>query len=242
MRCIKREKMTPKPIWNAIILVNKGFFKYNVKLNLQKFKNLARTTIIDLWEYVIPIWKISGLFKSIKTKKDLENFIQERSAHVTQTTLYGYLKTRIGVKYIAMMEDDRFLESINIAKWNIYTVALADCTFYVFSYLISEKNLKDNNCKEIFLKILERERKNGLSEEIYNNGKSNFLKRFGNINFNNYYINDPFKESGEALYYWSPIADELKTLDKKIVLNSISLKWGLMKDELKKRTKDFNFN
>tara|TARA_A100001015_G_scaffold38433_1_gene42254 strand:- start:2550 stop:3191 length:642 start_codon:yes stop_codon:yes gene_type:complete len=213
-----------------------------VKLNLQKFKNLARTTIIDLWEYVIPIWKISGLFKSIKTKKDIENFIQERSAHVTQTTLYGYLKTRIGVKYIAMMEDDRFLESINIAKWNIYTVALADCTFYVFSYLISEKNLKDNNCKEVFLKILERERKNGLSEEIYNNGKSNFLKRFGNINFNNYYINDPFKESGEALYYWSPIADELKTLDKKIVLNSISLKWGLMKDELKKRTKDFNFN
>ena len=242
MRCIKREKMTPKPIWNAIIQVNKGFFKYNVKLNLQKFKNLARTTIIDLWEYVIPIWKISGLFKSIKTKRDIENFIQERSAHVTQTTLYGYLKTRIGVKYIAMMEDDRFLESINIAKWNIYTVALADCTFYVFSYLISEKNLKDNNCKEIFLKILERERKNGLSEEIYNNGKSNFLKRFENINFNNYYINDPFKESGEALYYWSPIADELKTLDKKIVLNSISLKWGLMKDELKKRTKDFNFN
>ena len=242
MRCIKREKMTPKPIWNAIIQVNKGFFKYNVKLNLQKFKNLARTTIIDLWEYVIPIWKISGLFKSIKTKRDIENFIQERSAHVTQTTLYGYLKTRIGVKYIAMMEDDRFLESINIAKWNIYTVALADCTFYVFSYLISEKNLKDNNCKEIFLKILERERKNGLSEEIYNNGKSNFLKRFENINFNNYYINDPFKESGEALYYWSPIADELKTLDKKIVLNSISLKWGLMKDELKKRTKDLNFN
>ena len=213
-----------------------------MKLNLQKFKNLARTTIIDLWEYVIPIWKISGLFKSIKTEKDIENFIQERSAHVTQTTLYGYLKTRIGVKYIAMMEDDRFLESINIAKWNIYTVALADCTFYVFSYLISEKNLKDNNCKEIFLKILERERNNGLSEEIYNNGKSNFLKRFENINFNNYYINDPFKESGEALYYWSPIADELKTLDKKIVLNSISLKWGLMKDELKKRTKDFNFN
>ena len=213
-----------------------------MKLNLDKLRNTLKSTLIDIWEYVIPIWKISGLFKRIKSKKDLENFIQERSAHVTQTTLYGYLKTRIGVKYIAMMEDDRFLESINIAKWNIYTVALADCTFYVFSYLISEKNLKDNNCKEIFLKILESERKNGLSEEIYNNGKSNFLKRFENINFNNYYINDPFKESGEALYYWSPIADELKTLDKKIVLNSISLKWGLMKDELKKRTKDFNFN
>ena len=99
-------------------------------MNLDKLRNTLRTTLIDIWEYVIPIWKISGLFKRIKSKKDLENFIQERSAHVSQTTLYGYLKTRIGVKYIAMMEDEVFLKSINIAKWNIYVVALADCAFY----------------------------------------------------------------------------------------------------------------
>ena len=60
--------------------------------------------------------------------------------------------------------------------------------------------------------------------------------------FSNYYLIDPFKESGQALYYWSPIADELKSLDKKIVLNSIHLKWGLMKDEFKKLTKDLKFN
>ena len=213
-----------------------------MKLNLEKLRNILRNTLISVWEYVIPIWKISGVFRRIKSKEDLENFIQERSAHVTQTTLYGYLKTRIGVKYIAMMEDERFLESVNIAKWNIYTVALADCTFYVFSYLITEKNLKENNSKEIFLKILDNEKKNGLSDEIFEKAKKNFLKRLEIINFNNYHLDDPFKESGEALYYWSPIADELKTLDKKIVLNSISLKWGLMKDEFKKITKDLSFN
>ena len=213
-----------------------------MKLNLDKLRNTLRTTLIDIWEYVIPIWKISGLFKRIKSKKDLENFIQERSAHVSQTTLYGYLKTRIGVKYIAMMEDEVFLKSINIAKWNIYVVALADCAFYVFSYLISEKNLKDNDCKETFLNILENEKKNGLSDEIFERGKKNFLERLDKVNFLNYYSNDPFKESGQALYYWSPIADELKSLDKKIVLNSIHLKWGLMKDEFKKLTKNLKFN
>ena len=241
MSWIKREKRTPKPNWNAIRQVNIGFFKYNVKLNLNNLRITLRNTLISVWEYVIPIWKISGLFKKIKSKKDLENFIQERSAHVTQTTLYGYLKTRIGVKYIAMMEDERFLKSINIAKWNIYMVALADCAFYVFSYLIVEKNLKANDCKEVFLSIIEKEKNNGLSDEIFKNGKENFLKRLETVNFNNYYLENPFKESGEALYYWSPIADELKTLDKKIVLNSISLKWGLMKDEFKKITKDLNF-
>ena len=213
-----------------------------MKLNLNKLRITLRNTLISVWEYVIPIWKISGLFKRIKSKKDLENFIQERSAHVTQTTLYGYLKTRIGVKYIAMMEDEKFLQSINIAKWNIYMVALADCAFYVFSYLISEKNLKQNDCKEIFLSIIEKERKNGLSEEIFKNGKENFLKRLEKVNFNNYHLENPFKESGEALYYWSPIADELKSLDKKIVLNSISLKWGLAINEFKKLTKNLNFN
>ena len=213
-----------------------------MKLNLDKLRNTLRTTLIDIWEYVIPIWKISGLFKRIKSKQDLENFIQERSAHVAQTTLYGYLKTRIGVKYIAMMEDEVFLKSINIAKWNIYVVALADCAFYVFSYLISEKNLKENNCKEIFLNILENEKKNGLNDEIFDRGKKNFLERINKVNFLNYHSDDPFKESGQALYYWSPIADELKSLDKKIVLNSIHLKWGLMKDEFKKLTKDLKFN
>ena len=212
-----------------------------MKLNLDKLRDTLRNTLINVWEYVIPIWKISGLFKRIKTKKDLENFIQERSAHVTQTTLYGYLKTRIGVKYIAMMEDERFLNSVNIAKWNIYMVALADCAFYIFSYLIAEKNLKANDCKEIFLSIIENEKNNGLNQEIYNSGKQKFLKRLETVNFSNYHLEDPFKESGEALYYWSPIADELKVLDKKIVLNSISLKWNLMKDEFKKATKDLNF-
>ena len=213
-----------------------------MKLNLNKLRNTLRTTLIDIWEYVIPIWKISGLFKRIKSKQDLENFIQERSAHVAQTTLYGYLKTRIGVKYIAMMEDEVFLKSINIAKWNIYVVALADCAFYVFSYLISEKNLKENDCKEIFLNILENEKKNGLNDEIFDRGKKNFLERINKVNFLNYHSDDPFKESGQALYYWSPIADELKSLDKKIVLNSIHLKWGLMKEEFKKLTKDLKFN
>ena len=85
-------------------------------------------------------------------------------------------------------------------------------------------------------------KKIGFDDEIFDRGKKNFLDRLNKVNFSNYHLNDPFKESGEALYYWSPIADELKSLDKKIVLNSIHLKWGLMKDELKKLTKDLKFN
>ena len=193
-------------------------------------------------EYLFPVEKVTSYFKSIRSKSDLQKFIQQRSAHVTQTTLYGYLKTRIGVKYTAMVEDEVFSKSINIAKWNIYMIAIADCAFYTFSYLISEKNLKENDCKEIYLDIIEKEKSNGLSDEIYLKAKEEFLNRYEKIDFNKYHLDNPFKESCLALYNWAPIADELKTLDKEIVLNSMRLKWNLKIDEFKKLTKNLNFN
>ena len=193
-------------------------------------------------EYLFPIEKVTSYFKSIKSKSDLQKFIQQRSAHVTQTTLYGYLKTRIGVKYTAMVDDEVFSKSINIAKWNIYMIAIADCAFYTFSYLISEKNLKENYCKEIYLDIIEKEKANGLSNEVHLKAKQEFLNRYEKINFQKYYLDNPFKESCMALYNWAPIADELKILDKEIVLNSMRLKWNLKIDEFKKLTKNLNFN
>ena len=193
-------------------------------------------------EYLFPVEKVTSYFKSIKSKNDLQKFIQQRSAHVTQTTLYGYLKTRIGVKYTAMVDDEVFSKSINIAKWNIYVTAIADCTFYTFSYLINEKNLKENDCKEIYLDIIGKEKANGLSEEIYLKAETEFLNRYEKIDFQKYYLNNPFKESCMALYNWAPIADELKVLDKEIVLNSMRLKWNLKIDEFKKLTRNLNFS
>ena len=195
-----------------------------------------------LREYLLPIIKITSYFKNINSKQDLQKFIQQRSAHVTQNTLYGYLKTRMGHKYTIMVDDEIFSQSINIAKWNIYMIALADCTFYVFSNLMNKKNLKDNDSKEIFLNIIDQEKKNGLSDKIYDRAKENFLKKYDKVDFNKYYLEDPFKESCLALYDWSPVSDELKILDKKIVLNSMSLKWNLVMDEFKNLTKNLNFN
>jgi hypothetical protein len=141
-----------------------------------------------------------------------------------------------------MVEDDVFSKSINIAKWNIYMTAIADCSLYVFSYLIAEKNLKENDCKEIYLDIIENEKENGLTDEIYQRAKQEFLNRYDKINFNKYYTENPFKESCLALYNWAPIADELKTLDKEIVLNSMRLKWNLKIEEFKKLTENLRFN
>ena len=192
--------------------------------------------------YVFPIKKITNKFRSINSKKDLRNFIQERSAHVTQTTLYGYIKTRIGSRYAMMFEDEIFLKSINLAKWNIYMAALIDCTFYVFSCLIDKKNLKQNDALEIFMEIIEDEKSNGLESKLFENTKIEFNKRLKEIDWKTYYQDSPFKNSGLSLLKWSPIAENLKVFDKEIVLNSIKLKWNLVKNEFEDLTKNLSFN
>ena len=215
---------------------------YNLKLNLYDKLDNFFNFLKDMKNYTFPIKKISYRFKQISSLNDLEVFIQERSAHVTQSTLYGYVKTRIGSRYAMMFEDKVFSESINIAKWNIYMNALSDCTLYTFSYLIDKKNLQKNDAERIFTSIIEAERKNGLDDELFNKTKLDFQKRVLEINWKNYYQDKPFYESGLALYKWSPISDELKILDKEIVLNSIKLKWNLVKNEFEELTKKLKFN
>jgi hypothetical protein len=209
-----------------------------VKLNLRNILN----TLGDIGNYVFPIKKITSKFRSINTKKDLENFIQERSAHVTQTTLYGYIKTRIGSRYAMMFEDEVFLKSINLAKWNIYMDALADCTLYVFSYLIDKKNLKHNDALEVFAGIIENEKSNGLEDELFEKSKLKFNQKLKEIDWKKYHTDNPFKNSGLSLLKWSPIAENLKILDKEIVLNSIKLKWNLVENEFKDLTKNLSFD
>ena len=209
-----------------------------MKLNLENIIDFVKSAK----EYLFPYRKILNKFNKINSEKDLQNFIQERAAHVTQTTLYGYLKTRMGHKYTVMVTDDIFSKSINIAKWNIYVIAISDLTFYVFSYLIDKKDLNNNNASEVFQNIINGELNNGLDEKIFNNAVDKFKLKSNKINWKKYYLDDPFKDSGIALYEWSPIADELKILDKEIVLNSIKLKWNLVENEFKELTKDLKFN
>ena len=64
-----------------------------------------------------------------------------------------------------------------------------------------------------------------------------FDERLQNINCDLYHEDLPFNPSALSLYKWAPIADELKTLDRKIVLNSVILKWGVVKKEFIERLK-----
>ena len=176
--------------------------------------------------------------KKIKNIEDLEEFIQQKSAWVSQVTLYNYLKTRMGTKWVLHFDDETFLKSINTAKWNIYAISLQDLSFYTISYLKNFYNYKETGkSSEIYNSILNKELENGMPKEIVDEARISFKNRLEKIKWDDYYKSLPFNESALALYNWAPIANELKTLDRKIVLNSMILKWDNIKEEFSKRVK-----
>ena len=112
----------------------------------------------DFKIYLFALFKAFIPKKKINNLDELENFIQSKSAWVTQVALYGYLKTRMGTRYVLHFENEQFMKSVNLAKWKIYSVALQDLTFFTFSYLKANLNYQEvKNAKEIFSKILDDE-------------------------------------------------------------------------------------
>ena len=190
----------------------------------------------DFKIYLFALFKAFVPKKKIKDFNDLENFIKTKSAWVTQVTLYGYLKTRMGTRYVLHFENDSFMSSVNLAKWNIYSVALQDLIFFSFSYLKVNFNYYEiEKIKEIFFKILDEEKSNNMPTDIIDQAKKSFFERLTKIDWNIYCNDIPFNESALSLYKWAPISDELKELDRKIVLNSVILKWDVVKKEFNER-------
>ena len=201
-----------------------------MKLNLKAISEV----ISAVRDYLFPYEKISKNFLKINNERDLGIFIKEKSAFVTQSTLYGYLKTRMGLKQYMMFTDDVFVESVNKAKWNIFSEAVTDLTFYSISFLNKKYNIDSLDPNKIYTNILDNEISNGLTNEISERYKLKFKDKLNSFNIKEYTDNNPFSNSCNALFHWAPIADELKELDKEIVINSIKNKWMLVVADLEK--------
>ena len=200
--------------------------------------NLKDIKLEDFKVYLLALFKAFIPKKKIKNISDVKEFIQKKSAWVSQVTLYGYLKTRMGTRYVLHFDNEVLLESINKAKWNIYSVALQDLAFFVFSYLNVFFNYQEvENAKKIYEAILDDEMSNGMPKDVIEKGKKSFDERLQKIDWKTHFKNLPFNDSALSLYEWAPVAEELKTLDRKIVLNSMILKWDNIRDEFIKLVK-----
>ena len=170
--------------------------------------NLKDIKLEDFKVYLLALFKAFIPKKKIKNIDELKEFIQKKSAWVSQVTLYSYLKTRMGTKYVLHFDNEELLGSINKAKWNIYSVALQDLTFFTFSYLNVFFNYQEvENAKKIYENILDDEIPNGMPLDIIEKGKRSFEERLKKIDWKTHCNNLPFNDSALSLYEWAPIAE-----------------------------------
>ena len=89
----------------------------------------------------------------------------------------------MGTRYVLHFDNDEFMSSVNLAKWNIYSVALQDLTFFTFSYLKVNFNYQDTHkANEIFNKILDDEISNKMPLDIIDEARKSFDERLEKIN------------------------------------------------------------
>lgn len=166
----------------------------------------------------------------ITDEKSLGNFLQTRASHVAQTSLYGYLRTRAGTRYPELFENAQILESINMAKWQIWLACLSDLTVYVGGLIHQRSDANSDEISLLLSPVLESILEDtGVPEEAspeYKNTADGVIRRVANCDYATITDDDfAFSKSPEALFYWAPIADELKNRDEEIVKNSVRFRW-----------------
>jgi hypothetical protein len=177
---------------------------------------------------------------AIENVDNLTEFIQTRSAYVAQTSLYGYLKTRMGTRYRQVFEDDKFLPSINKAKWQTYGACLSDLTVFAAALTGSEDRLRKNEISGLAQKCFKAAVLQTFDDAEANEVRAEIVERFEvrikKTPWPNAAIGEnAFATSPNVLLESAPIADELKEQDVEIVTNSIRFRWRDVREQLRKR-------
>lgn len=176
----------------------------------------------------------------IQNVDNLAEFIQTRSAYVAQTSLYGYLKTRMGTRYRQVFEDDKFLPSINKAKWQTYGACLSDLTVFAAAITGAENRLSQNEISGLARRCFDAAVQKSFNDAEAGKVRAEIVERFEarvkQTHWPNAAIGETaFTSSPKVLLDSAPIADELKQQDAEIVTNSIRFRWRDIREQLRKR-------
>ncbi|MBI1906967.1 MAG: esterase [Rhodocyclales bacterium] len=175
----------------------------------------------------------------IYTYEDLGRFLDTRASFVAQTSLYGYLRTRAGARYPELFDDDAFVESINIAKWQMWLACLSDLSIYAGGLLAQRTPGTTSGIGEAILATVSGIlAATGIPPDAgpaFEEHARRLRARVAGCEWATITDDEtPFGESPAALVTWAPIIDELKQLDEDIVRNSVRFRWQEVRRDLRR--------
>ncbi len=170
--------------------------------------------------------------------ESLRTFLETRASLVAQTSLYGYLRTRAGSRYPDLFDDDNFVVSINIAKWQIWLDCLSDLSIYTGALVIQRSEIEEDHLALFMESLVESiiadagwPHEAGMAFPEHAEG---VLTRIRHCTWSTIEDGeDAFSRSPDSLVTWTPIIDELKQLDASIVRNSVRYRWQEIRREFR---------
>lgn len=167
----------------------------------------------------------------------LQRFLETRASFVAQTSLYGYLRTRAGTRYPELFDDDDFVVSINIAKWQIWLDCLGDVACFAGGVLVRAGYQPEQVgalLQELVGRILDDTGVPHDCGDEFSAHAQRVRERMATCDWTQMTDDEgPFSASPDSLVTWAPVVQEFKDLDAEIVQNSVRFRWQEIRRDLR---------
>lgn len=204
---------------------------------VSKGENLAKSLLDrvisgDLWRAARDYLSVGrrNRRERIADPAALQRFLTTRASFIAQSSLYGYMKTRAGISFPNLFENDAFVVSINIAKWNIWLACLADLSVWAGGLVAGRTGAPQRDIgpmmNTIVGAILDETGIPGDAGPEYPELAGQVRERLRGCDWASVQDNaTSFSESPEALVRWAPVIEEFMRTDEEIVRNSVRFAW-----------------
>jgi hypothetical protein len=206
-------------------------------LSLKRIPQLLRETWEALRKAFDP--RSASRARAVADREGLRTFLEARASYVAQMSLYGYLRTRAGVRFPELFDDDPFVVSINIAKWHIWLACLSDLSVYAGFLMLRRTRTSADDIGKLMRGVLEDALAvAGTPADAgpeFATHANRVRARLALCDWPSIEDNEfAFVESPDALVQWAPIVDDLKQLDAEVVRNSVRFRWQEVRRDLRR--------
>ena len=170
----------------------------------------------------------------------LGEFARTRASYVAQTSLFGYLRTRMGTRYRVMFEDEIFSAAIRDASARVFGSCLSDLLVFAVANAGADGRLdpleKSEFVRECYADMLAHALADLDKPEILDEARQTLDTRLAAPDWTA--AADAavaFAGSERDLVRFAPVIDDFKELDGAIVMNSIRYRWRDIRRQLERR-------
>lgn len=171
----------------------------------------------------------------IASEAAMIGFISTRAAHVAQTSLYGYLRTRMGTRQREIFQDEQFVAPLKAAQQAMLMHCLSDLVVFSVSLLEVAEDQRTAVAQHWFQKAALAADAD-LPEDVLSAGLAAFENRLAGVDWAIAAQREgAFTASPAGLLDCAPVVDDFKDLDGEIVRNSVRFRWTDVRRQLRQR-------